>query len=85
MFTHILLNILKEDANLSLDYVKVLGFDKKGKQYLNAIKKEITLPIYSNKIESKVKDYELRASLIYDLLNNTNTYEFEIKNKPLIK
>ncbi len=85
MFTHILLNILKEDAKLSLNYVKVLGFDKKGKQYLNSIKKEISLPIYSNKIESKVKDYELRASLIYDLLNNTNTYEFEIKNKPLIK
>lgn len=85
MFTHILLNVLKEDAKLPLDYVKVLGFDKKGKQYLNSIKKEISLPIYSNKIESKVKDYELRASLIYDLLNNTNTYEFEIKNQPIQK
>ncbi len=85
MFTHILVNLLKEDAKLPLDYIKILGFDEKGKKYLNKIKKDITIPIYSNKLESKIKDYELKVSLIYDLINNTNTYEFEIKNKPIQK
>ena len=85
MFIHILVNLLKEDAKLPLDYIKILGFDEKGKKYLNKIKKDISLPVYSNSFESKIKDYELKVSLIYDLLNNTNTYEYEIKNKPLIK
>ena len=85
MFIHILINLLKEDAKIQLDYIKILGFDEKGKKYLNKIKKDISLPIYSNSFESKIKDYELKVSLIYDLLNNTNTYEYEIKNKPLIK
>ena len=85
MFIHILVNLLKEDAKLPLDYIKILGFDKEGKKYLNKIKKDINLPIYSNSLESKIRDYELKVSLIYDLLNNTNAYEYEIKNKPLIK
>ena len=85
MFIHILTNLLKKDAKLELDYIKILGFDKQGKEYLNKIKKDIVLPIYKNSIESKVKDYELKASLIYDLINHTNTHEFEIKNTPLIK
>lgn len=83
MFIHILLNIKKEDANLSPTYLRILGFDGFGKSYLNKIKKDINLELYSNKIESKIKDYELKASLIYDLLFNTKTYEFEIKNKPI--
>ena len=29
--------------------------------------------------------YEMRASLIYDLINNTNTFLFELKSKPVIK
>ena len=83
MLTHILLGILKEDADLKIDYLKILGFNTKGKNYLNQIKKDLKLPLYNNKIESKIKDYELKSSQIYDLINNTNTYEYEIKNKPL--
>ncbi len=83
MFTHILLNIKKEDATLKPDYLKVLGFNNKGKEYLNKIKKDIKLPLYNNKLISKVKDYELKSSTVYDLINNTNTYQYEIKNKPI--
>lgn len=85
MLIHILLNILKEDSTLSLEYIKILGFNKKGRTYLNKIKKDFNIPLYNNKLVSKVKDYELKASLIYDLINHTNTYNFELKNKPLIK
>ena len=83
MLTHILLDIKKNDANLDIDYLKILGFSSKGKEYLNSIKKDINLPLYNNKTESKVKNYELKSSMIYDLINNTNTYDYEIKNKPI--
>ena len=83
MFIHILLGIKKEDANINNEYLRILGFNEKGKDYLNSIKKNISLPLYNNKLESKVKDYELKSSQIYDLINNTNTYEYEIKNKPI--
>ncbi len=83
MLTHILLGIKKKDANLEIDYLKILGFSSRGKDYLNKIKKDISLPLYTNKLISKVKDYEIKSSLIYDLINDTSTYEFEIKNKPI--
>ena len=83
MLTHILLGINKEDALKNIDYLRILGFNMKGKEYLNQIKKDIKIPLYSNKVNSIVKDYELKSSMIYDIINNTNTFEYEIKNKPL--
>ena len=83
MLTHILLGVRKYDANIDPEYLKVLGFNSKGKEYLNSIKKGINIPLYSNKIKSKVKDYELKSSIIYDLINDTDTYQYEIKNKPI--
>ena len=86
MFIHILIGLTKKDNNkMKLDYIKILGFDSIGQEYLNKIKKNIKLPLYNNKLNSKIKDYELKASLIYDLINNNNTYKFEIKNKPVTK
>ena len=83
MLCHIMLGIKKEDANLNVDYLRILGFSSLGKNYLNKIKRNINLPLYNNKLISKVKDYEIKSSLIFDIINNTNTYEFEIKNKPI--
>ena len=83
MLTHILLGIKKEDANLDVDYLKILGFSSKGKDYLNKIKKDIKIPLYNNKMISKTKDYEIKSSIIYDIINDTNTNEYEIKNKPI--
>lgn len=85
IFIHILLDLTKEDnKNANLDYIKVLGFNQKGKNYLKNLKKELTLPLTRN-VNSLVFQYELKTSLIYDLINNTDTYNFEIKNKPIIK
>lgn len=85
MFIHILVGLTKKDnKKIELDYIKILGFDSIGKNYLNKIKKNIKYPVYSNKINSKVKDYELKASLVYDLITNKKTYEFEMKNQPII-
>lgn len=81
MFIHILLGIKKNDAKAKLDYIKILGFNKKGRKYIQSIKDNLKI---SNKInkQSIIYNYELKASMLYDLINNTNTYSYEIKNKP---
>lgn len=81
MFIHILLGIKKSDAKAKLDYIKILGFNKKGRKYIQSIKDNLQIPTKVNK-DSKVFKYELKASLLYDLINNTNTYPYETKNKP---
>ena len=84
MFIHILIGLKKEDNNLDIDYLKILGFNNKGQNYLNRIKKEINIPQVLN-YDSKIYTYELKAAIVYDLLCNTNTYYFESTNKPVIK
>ena len=84
MFIHILIGLLKEDNNLNIDYLKILGFNNNGKQYLNSIKKDLTIPLTLNH-NSKIFSYELKSSLIYDLLTNSNSHEYELKNKPITK
>lgn len=87
MLIHILIGLTKEDKNdLKIEYIKVLGFNKKGQKYLNKINKNsailITRKISENYLAQK---YELKASIIYDLLSNNKTYQYEINNKPIIK
>ena len=79
MFIHILIGLKKSDNYIDNNYLRIIGFDNIGRNYLQKIN---CITNYKN---TKVYDYELKASLIYDLINNTNTYEFEIKNKPVIK
>lgn len=53
---HIFANTQKEYAkeylNKDISYIRVLGFNKKGKEYLNTIRKEIEIPVIS-KFKSK--------------------------------
>ena len=85
LFIHILIGLTKENnCNSNLDYLQILGFNDIGKKYLKTIKKELSLPLNRN-VNSLIFTYELQASLIYDLINNTNTYNFELRNKPIIK
>lgn len=82
MCVHILLGITKEEKELA--YVKVLGFNKKGLKYLHDIKKDLDISLNPIKDSLQYKT-EITASLIYDILFDTNTYYFEISNKPIIK
>ena len=84
MFIHILVGLKKSDNLKVIDYTKILGFDKKGLNYLNKIKNNVVI---SNGVNTKSNTfkYELQASLIYDLINSTNTFLFELKSKPVIK
>jgi len=76
---HILLGITPE-VNKYDSYLKVLGFSKAGSNYLKSLDIDFNLykhyPLYK---------YELNSSMIYDLINNTDTYSYESKNKPVIK
>ena len=83
MLIHILIGLTKEDNNnLSLDYIKILGFNDKGKMYLNNSKKNIKIPIMVNK-DSLIYKYELTCASIYDLITNDNNLTFENSNKPV--
>ena len=70
---HILCCLDKKDYKL--EHIRILGFNSKGRQYLNKIKKEVTLPLLT-----KYDNYELLVDNIYNLISkNTN------KNKPILK
>lgn len=82
MLVHILLGILKEDAKTKLSYSKILGFTEYGQKYINGIKKDVTFPLITDK-KNLVYDYEIKASIIYGILTNKKTYDFEKNNKPI--
>jgi predicted nucleotidyltransferase len=93
MLTHILCSYTKEEAARTQkgEYIRILGFNKKGKEYLNKVKKTSSLPIitgYSN-IKSEILDIEKRVSSIYFLpfkqKNKNYLMEMEYKHKPIIK
>ena len=69
MLIHILCNFTKELANSfnDIEYIRVLGFNNIGKDYLNKIKKEVNIPIITtfSKGNNKMLDYEKQVSNIY--------------------
>jgi len=83
MLIHILLGIKKIHAKTEIDYLRILGLNKRGRDYLNSIKKDLDISVNINK-SSVIYNYEIKASTIYDLLTSQNTYEEELNNKPII-
>ena len=88
MLLHILLDITKKDNNQEI-YLRILGFNQNGRQYLNKIKKDINMPIYTNykdNLLNNVFDIEFKSTYIYSLIvNDPSLIEQEYKNKPIIK
>ena len=87
MLIHILTSFTKEEAqNIPINYIRVLGFNKKGQQYLNKIKKETNTKLITNykKNISPTLDIELRVANIY-YLPQKNEFENEFKNTIIIK
>lgn len=84
MLLHILVGFTKEEAKnmRNIEYIRILGFNSHGQQYLNHIKKDIKVPLLSkfkNKY-SKMLDLELRTTHIYSLGNQQNLSQHEYKN-----
>lgn len=80
MLLHILVSFTKKDADKRKDikYIRILGFNNKGREYLNKIKKDINIPIYTN--FNKELEYELKITSIYSLINNEDLIKKEISS-----
>ena len=88
MLVHILTSFTKEEAKkIKIDYIKILGFNTSGRNYLNQLKKEIKIPIITSyqKNFSQTLDLEHRASSIYYLPINQKFILNEYNKKPIIK
>ena len=87
MLIHILCSFTKEEAKMMNDisYIRVLGFNKQGQNYLQKIKKDTKVPIVTNckNIESKMLNLEHKISDIYNLITN-NDFKDKLE-KPIIK
>ena len=85
MFLHILCSFTKEEAKrcIDIEYIRVLGFNALGKQYLNYIKKACKLPILANYNNSfEMMRIENRVSNIYNIKKDDFLEEY--KHKPII-
>lgn len=83
MIIHILLSFKKTDNIDNLEYIKILGFNKKGQQYINTLKKDINISLFPLK-DSLTYNIEQKAIILYDLLTHSNEKEYEKRNKPII-
>ena len=78
---YLLFNINKGD--FIYPYSKILGFNQKGKEYLNSIKKDIKI-ITNNKLNiCQVLDYEIKIAKLLDIVYNKNILSEEL-TKPII-
>lgn len=87
MLLHILLGIKKTDNNQDI-YLRILGFNKKGQNHLNKIKKDININIFTGYKPniSKSFDIEFKSTNIYSLIvNKPELIQKEYTNKPIIK
>lgn len=85
MLNHILCSFTKEENNINeLEYIRILGFDQKGKEYLNSIKKDIIIPILNKYDTKKYKTLEIekRVTDIYSIIYEDISKQ-EIQNKPI--
>ena len=83
MLIHILLGIKKKDAKSSITYLHIIGINRKGRDYLKNIRKNIDIAYNVDK-QSKIFQYELKASYIYDIIANQECSKKELSNKPVI-
>ncbi len=89
MLLYVLFNITKKDIeeirNENVNFIRILGFKESAREYLNKIKKNIT--IYTNIKDgiNKVLDIELRISKTLDLIYNLNLFEQEQKRPIILK
>lgn len=83
MLIHILCGFTKKDAEKfkEIQYIRVLGFNKKGREYLNKIKKDIQLPIVTNYYKNEMFDFEIKTDMIYNI--NKKNKENEYARKPI--
>ncbi len=82
MLVHILVGVPKDINKLAnIDYLKILGFNKKGRAYLKELKDmDIGLVPIPNSLTYK---YEMQAASVYSLISKNNIIAYEKSNKPI--
>lgn len=79
-FMHILCQTKKETLeNIDVPYIRILGMNDTGKEYLNLIKKDVNVPIISKVTENihPYLDTELKISMIYSLVSDRDIFKEE--------
>lgn len=88
MLIYILLNITKSKANdiykNDINFIRILGYNTIGKQYLSSIKKNINIYTNIKNNINQILDIELNTSKLIDTIYNTNIFTLE-QNKPITK
>ena len=78
MFVQILMSITKEELSNNVEYIRVLGFNSKGKKILNSIKKNLEIPILTT-YDDKYLNIEYRVTSVINLITNgLNEHEYKI-------
>ena len=86
MFLHILMNLKKEDNLSEINYLRVLGFNQKGRLYLKNIKDKINIPIITNYKDSDdyVLKFELKVTILYlNIIKRPDLIKEELKSIPI--
>lgn len=87
MLIHILCSFTKEERKQynQINYIRILGFNTKGKNYINKIKKDLTIPLITNinKNNLNLLELELKCDSIYNLITKRNDNLYS--KKPIIK
>jgi len=92
MFLHILVSFTKEEAEnfQNNEYIRILGFNYKGKEYLNKIKNDLEIPLVVKfaSIKNPILDLEFRSTCLYasvlDEVEKQKVIEAEYKNGPIM-
>ncbi len=83
LFVYTLLNWRKSD-DLSQEYVRILGFNKSGRAYLNDIKKKIEIPVIT-KINKELSEAQLNFDVVSGrVYENINHFPQDAGKIPLI-
>ena len=90
IFIHILLNIKKKDIDKlkEIKYIRILGFDKLGRNYLKEIKKEINIPLITKYSDIKNDNLSFQrkiSSIYYMIINKEKLNIIENKSIPIKK
>ena len=81
MLMHILLGIKKMDIEEKYQYVRILGFNKNGQEYLKQLQNKNLVFKYNN----RAREIEIVTSKVYYILTGDETSFLECLNKPIIK
>ena len=71
---------------MSLNYLRVLGFNQKGRLYLKTIKEKLNIPIVTNYKDSDdfVLKFELKITILYlNIIKRPDLIKEELKSIPI--